>query len=190
MRRERLLLIVAIGCATSLTGCGIHDPDRRVANPRPTTAAPATQPAGSPEASEHDGPEQAAAPRPAAADLASTPQAALERFARLYVNWTAAQLPERARQLAAASIGQAHSQVLGLAANTQTLERYQVTNTGTVVAIAPGQGEEQGRWAVVTNELTSGSGPYLGLPATSHVTWATVTRQPDGYVVSTWYPAS
>jgi hypothetical protein len=123
-------------------------------------------------------------------EAARSPQAALERFARLYTNWNANQLLRRASQLAALSIGQAHTAALALAHAASTLQRYQVTNTGTVVAIAPGQGQEQGRWAVITNELTSGIGPYLGLPGTSHVTWATVTSQPHGYVITTWYPSS
>lgn len=190
MRHACPSLLVAIGCATALAGCGIHDPDQRFANTHTSTATSAREPAGSPEAAEHDGPDQPAPMRLSAASLAPTPQAALARFARLYINWSAAQLPERARQLATLSIGQAHAEAFLIAERAQTLERYRVTNSGTVVALAPGQGDEQGRWAVVTNELTSGSGPYLGLPATSHVTWATVTRQANGYVVTTWYPAS
>ncbi len=116
--------------------------------------------------------------------------AALARFAWLYVNWTADQLPQRARQLAEISSGQARAQALALAAPVAVLEQYQVTDSGTVVAIAAGKGQESGRWGVITNELTSGIGAYLGLPATSHVTWATVQHQPTGYVISGWYPAS
>ena len=115
---------------------------------------------------------------------------ALSRFAWLYVNWTAAQLPQRARQLAQISSGQARAQALALAARAAALEQYQVTNSGTVVAIAAGKDQESGRWAIITNELTNGTGPYLGLPATSHVTWATVQHQPTGYVITGWYPAS
>ena len=81
-------------------------------------------------------------------------------------------------------------QALALAARAAVLARYDVTNSGTVTAIAAGQGSEQGRWAVVTNELTTGTGPYLGLPATSHVTWATVIRTRHGYVIDSWNPAS
>lgn len=182
-------LLVVIACATALAGCGIHDPDQRLVNTRPSTRTSADAPAGAPEATEHDGPDQPLPPRLSAASLAPTAKAALARFARLYVNWAASELPKRAGQLAALSIGQARAEALQVAGRAQTLERYKVTNTGTVVAIAPGQGNEHGRWAVVTDELTSGSGPYLGLPSTSHVTWATVTRQAKGYVVTTWYPA-
>lgn len=176
-------LLAVAGAALLLAGCGITDPYRTASATRTTTTSTSTGPSGL------DGPSPRAWPVPAAA-AADTPAAALARFARLYVNWRAAQLPIRARQLAAISTGQAHAQALGLAAGSGALERYDVTNTGTVTAIAPGEGQEQGRWAVVTNERTSGTGPYLGLPATSHVTWATVQHRHPGYVVSGWYPAS
>ena len=82
------------------------------------------------------------------------------------------------------------SQALALATRATVLARYQVSNSGSVTAIAPGQGPQLGRWAVVTNELTTGTGPYLGLPATSHVTWATLIHTRHGYVIDGWYPAS
>lgn len=180
-------LLAVAGCAALITGYGISDPYQSPAAPSTTTST-STTPSGI-EPGEHDGPSQSVHPVPASAS-AATPEAALARFARLYVNWSAAGLATRARQLAAISSGQAHAQALGLAGRARALERYDVTNTGTVTAIAPGEGQERGRWAVVTNESTSGTGPYLGLPATSHVTWATVQHRHAGYVVSGWYPAS
>lgn len=87
------------------------------------------------------------------------------------------------------AVGQARAQSEAMVREAVTLERYHVANRGSVVAIAQALGEERGRWAVVTNELTSGTGPYVGLPGTSHVTWATVSRDRGGYVVSGWYPA-
>jgi hypothetical protein len=185
MAHTCLLAPAIVISAALLAGCAIHDPYQRLAAP-PTTV-PTT--AGAPLSPERDGP----ANQPTlllAGGAASSPRAALARFATLYTNWTAAQLPERAAQLAAISVGQAHAQALALAARAPTLHRYQVANTGTVAAIAPGEGQESGRWAVITNELTTGTGPYLGLSATSHVTWATLTHQPAGYVIATWYPAS
>jgi hypothetical protein len=124
------------------------------------------------------------------ARVASTPQGALTRFAQLYINWTATALPQRARQLAQVSVGQARAEAIQMVRRRSTLARYQVTNSGSVVAIATGRGTERGRWAVITNEVTSGLGPYLGLPATSHVSWAAVAHEGGGYVVSTWYPGS
>ena len=175
--------------ALTLAGCGLADPYQ--GHPAATSTGAATAPrarAASPHAD--DGPRTPSSPPPGSGALASTPQAALERFAWLYVNWHVLQLPERARQLAALSVGQAREQAQALVARASALERYQVTNAGAVTAIAPGKGQEQGRWAVITNEITSGAGPYSGLPATSHVTWATVARTPRGYAVTGWYPAS
>ena len=184
-----LQLLMSIASAALLAGCGIHDPYQRLTVTETSSAVSATAPAGSPDSDEDDGPEAPTLP-PVVPDAASTPQGALARFAQLYVNWTATDLQERARQLAAISIGQARAQALNMQSRLALLVRYQVTNTGTVVAIARGEGVEGRRWVVVTNELTSGIGPYLGLPATSHVTWATVAQVHTGYVVSTWYPAS
>lgn len=187
-RALRLLTCAAV--AATVAGCGIHDPyqTHQPATEAPKASSTTRRVASAP--TEHDGPSQptiAILPRSAAAP---TPQVALSRFARLYGNWTAAQLSERSKQLAAISTGQARAQALKLASRATVLERYKVTNTSTLAAIAPGQGEERGRWAVVTNERTRGTGPYLGLPATSHVSWATVQLQHTGYVVSGWYPAS
>jgi hypothetical protein len=191
-------ILLGLLALVPLAGCGIHGPDQNLNTTTPTVATASTrtlttteppEPA-QPADDDDDGPAQTSPPQRSTAEAAGTPQSAIERFAHLYTNWTASQLPQRAGQLAALSIGQAHTQALALAHAAATLERYQVTNRGTVVAIASGQGQEHGRWAVITNELTSGTGPYLGLPGTSHVTWATVTHQHGGYVIATWYPSS
>jgi hypothetical protein len=122
---------------------------------------------------------------------AASPQAALARYAALYVNWSAATLSVDERRLASLSSGQAHAQALAESNHpAPAVVRYAVSNSGSVVAIAEGRGVERGRWAVVTVEQTNGYGPYEGLPATSHVTWATVARAARGWVVSGWYPGS
>ena len=184
------LLLAAAGIAAVLAGCGIQDPYKTSSTPAAPATSSTTTAAAEGHPSDQDGPSQPPAQQLRASALASTAPQALSRFAELYCNWTAVQLPQRARQLGAISAGQARAQALQLAARAAVLERYQVSNAGTVVAIASGQGAEQGRWAVVTNESTSGTGPYLGLPATSNVTWATVQHTRTGYVVSGWYPAS
>jgi hypothetical protein len=178
--------LAALLATAALAGCGITDPYRTSAAPNRATTA-TSKPAATPAPNDNDGPRTP--PGPTAAAAASA-RAALERYASLYVNWQAGQLPQRARELQALATGQARAQALALATRAKALERYQVSNTGTVTAITPGQGQEQGRWAVITNETTSGTGPYAGLPATSHVTWATVAHQHHGYVVTGWYPAS
>jgi hypothetical protein len=197
---------VLVGLALALTGCGLSDPyeqpqpKRSSSTARSSTTASrgatvvsvtssSTATAGNP--GERD--EGRAPPdhvRVRAGVPAPSVQTALEQFARLYINWTASELPARSRQLAELATGQAQAQALALAARAAVLGRYEVTNSGTVTAIAAGQGSEQGRWAVVTNELTTGTGPYLGLPATSHVTWATVIHIRHGYVIDSWNPAS
>ncbi len=191
MPHPRRAVPAATALALLLSGCGIPNPYQQATTI--ATATRSTRPvsqSASPAPDEDDG-----QPAPARSDhpgktAGATVYSALARFASLYVNWTAAQLSQRARQLAEISSGQARAQALTLAARAGALGRYQVTNSGTVVAIAAGKGQESGRWAVITDELTNGTGPYLGLPATSHVTWATLQHQPTGYVISSWYPAS
>lgn len=194
MRRPAIAPLTAVLATGLLAGCGITNPYQ---HPHPattsssastsSTATGATTATNPGETNEGMPPPT---PVPVGGGVFATPRAALAHYAQLYVNWNAAQLTNRGRQLAAISTGQARDQAQGLAARSSVLARYQVTNRGSVTAIGAGQGAEQGRWVVVTNELTSGTGPYLGLPATSHVTWATITTTHHGYVVSTWNPAS
>jgi hypothetical protein len=122
---------------------------------------------------------------------AASPRVALARYAALYVNWTAASLSGDERRLASLSTGQARVQALAESKHpAPAVARYSVSNAGSVVAIAQGRGTERGRWAVITVEQTNGYGPYQGLPATNHITWATVARAARGWVVSGWYPGS
>ncbi len=175
---------LALAVAVLLAGCGISDPYTRPQRPASTAAAAI-------ERGEHDGPPSAPGPPPARGAAAVTPQQALARYGAVYVNWTAATLSGNERRLAAMSTGQARAQALAeSSAPPATLARYAVANAGAVAAIAPGQGTERGKWAIVTDEQTSGDGPFQGLPATTHVTWATVTRSAGGWVVSGWYPGS
>ncbi|MGO9750786.1 MAG: hypothetical protein ACLP22_04590 [Solirubrobacteraceae bacterium] len=71
-----------------------------------------------------------------------------------------------------------------------TLAESQVTNSGQVVAIAPGLAGAAADWVVVTREHTTGQGDYQGLPATLHVTYAQLTHTPAGWIVTSWTPAS
>jgi len=194
MRRTAIATLTAAVAAGLLAGCGITNPYQ---HPHPATALSTTSASSTASSAAtaanpgeiHEG-QPSTSPIPAGRGVSPTPRAALARYAHLYVNWNAGQLTDRSRQLAAISTGQARHQAQGLASRGPVLAHYQVTNRGSVTAIGAGQGAEQGRWVVVTNELTSGTGPYLGLPATSHVTWATITQTHHGYVVSAWNPAS
>jgi hypothetical protein len=179
-----VVVLLAAACALLASGCGVTDPYYARSSSRATPATTATIAAG-----EHDGPATSPAGRIGAGAEQASPAAALSRYARLNVNWSWATVGADERRLATLSVGQAHAQALAAAAQpNQMLARYAVRNQGEVVAITPGRGIERGRWAIVTDEQTSGNGPYEGLPATSHVTWATVLRTGSGWVVSGWYP--
>ena len=176
-------ILVAGALALALAGCGITDPY----GTSRTSSTVRNQEARVPD---DDGPSLPPV-RITAGAAAPSPQAALAHYASLYVNWTAATLAADERQLASLSTGQARAQALAEGVHpSPTVARYAVSNSGSLVAIAEGRGTEFGRWAVVTVEQTNGYGPYQGLPATSHVTWATVARVAGGWVVSGWYPGS
>ena len=79
----------------------------------------------------------------AASAGAPTPQAALERYASRYVNWTAQTVTSVQRQLAAISLGQARAQALQAAASyahDRALNASRVANHGSVISIARGHG--------------------------------------------------
>ncbi len=192
--------------ALALSGCaGITDPYQ--ATSRPATASTAAPPSASrsagPSAATRADAGDPAAERggtiPPAANAAQqalavgadepTPRAALARYASLYINWTAQDLPARQRQLAAISLGQARVQALQAAASgarDPELTRSQVQNHGQLVAIAPGAGPAT--WVLVTQETTTGQGDYAGLPPTLHVTYAQLAHTTAGWVITTWSP--
>jgi hypothetical protein len=191
-----LLALVVAGCgsahrsASPLLGRSITPSHERA----PVAETPA--PAGDPP-SERGGtipPAARAAQRSVSpAALAATPREALVRYALLYVNWRAAQLPARERELAALSIGTARLTALQTAtagSGAGALVASDVANSGQVIAVTPGEGAAAGQWVVVTQEQTTGRGAYAGLPPGPHVTLARVTRESRGWVVSAWDPAS
>jgi hypothetical protein len=122
---------------------------------------------------------------------ASTPQVALLRYARLYTNWQAANLPAQERRLANLAIGPARlaaEQASASHSATAMLAANHVQNNGVVISIAPRQGPARSQWVIVTQERTTGTGPYAGLPTTLHVTLARVTRVNQIWVVNAWSP--
>jgi len=196
----------AAALALALAGCGATQPaaaplGRPLSTPSATRAAPlphsaAAPPVGDPPR-ERDGhiPARSATAqdRPASAGLASSPILALTRYALAYTNWHASQLPARERELAALSIGAARltaSQTASAQSGAATLAADRVANAGQVVAVTPGEGPDRGQWVIVTQEQTTGSGPYAGLPAGPHVTLARVVHLPRGWAVSAWSPIS
>jgi hypothetical protein len=120
-----------------------------------------------------------------------SPQAALDRYALSYTNWQAASLPSHERQLTALVVGAARLAAEQTAASQSAvtaLAADHVQNSGVLLAIAAGQGPAHGQWIVVTDEHTTGTGPYSGLPPSMHVTLARVQQRSRGWIVSEWTP--
>jgi hypothetical protein len=91
----------------------------------------------------------------------------LRRYPPAYTNWQAATL-----------------------GGAGELVAHQAQNTGPVLAIAPGEGSAWGQWVLVTQEQTTGSGAYAGLPSSPHVTLARVVPVGGRWVVDEWAPQS
>lgn len=192
--------VLAIVAATALAGCGITDP-YAAGRPRAASTHTAPTPATIAQTSTDPAPERGGTiPATARSNQqqlapgagAPTAQGALERYARLYVNWTAKTVAAIQRRLAAISLGQARAQALQAAASydrDQTLAHSDVSNHGRLVAITPSL-TGNGEWVLVTSEQTTGQGDYAGLPATLHVTYARATQTPSGWVVTEWDPRS
>jgi len=94
-----------------------------------------------------------------------------------------ASLAVGAARLAAEQTAASQSAAAQLAAN-------HVQDKGVVLAITPGLGPARGQWVIVTQEQTTGTGPYAGLPSSPHVTLARAARLGRGWVVSEWSPRS
>jgi hypothetical protein len=201
MNRRRTAATALLGLA--LAGCGgsirVAAPlGRSIAAgpPRLAPLAPTPAPIGDPPA-ERTGTIPAAAQTAedsvSRAGVAHSPQLALRRYALTYVNWQASDLHKREQQLAAMSIGAAKltaEQTTAARSGATALLASHVANSGQVVAIAPGEGPDAGRWVIVTEEHTTGTGGYTGLPPAPHVTLAQVRHLDGGWVVSAWNPAS
>jgi hypothetical protein len=200
---RQLRLPAALAVALILAGCGLTDPytsqhlattGTSTSTSTASTTATATNADPAPERGGTIPKGAQAAQNNSAAGAGSpTPQAALERYANLDMNWTAHAVAGIQDQLAAISVGEARAQALQASASyghDRTLQASQVANTGTVIAIAPGQGSAAGLWVIVTRETTTGEGDYAGLPPTDHVTDARVEHTRNGFVVSAWSPQS
>jgi hypothetical protein len=193
--RVASLSLLSVLAAVALTGCGISDPyaGKHASTSTPSSGAATTVTNADP-APERGGTIPAGA-RAAQSSISTgaaqpTPQAALRRYARLYVNWTATTVAAVQHELASMSEGQARAQALQAAvsyARDQTLARSGVANSGQLVAISPSI-TTPGQWVLVTSEQTTGKGDYSGLPPTLHVIYGQVIRTPKGWVVSEWAP--
>ncbi len=190
-----LTLILAL---MSLSGCGASSttstpsPLGRSFAAAPGPASPAAAPIGDPPAERHGTvPERSALKESTPSSLAPSPQTALLRYALLYTNWQAASLPALERRLASLAVGAARLSAEQAGASRSaaaTLAADHVQNTGVVLSIAAGRGPARGQWIVVTQEQSTGTGPYAGLPATLHVTLARTERVNRSWVISEWSP--
>jgi hypothetical protein len=197
--RRALSIAVLLAAAIAAAGCGLSNPYQSGQHTTKTTtsSAPAsTAPADTPDPAPERGgtiPKRAQAAQNQLANGAAqqTPQAALERYARVYLNWASARVIAIQHQLAAISLGQARAlaqQAAATAGRDTQLKASQIANSGQVISIAPGQNAARGQWVIVTSELTTGAGDYGGLPPTLHIIYARVTDTPQGWVVNGWQP--
>jgi hypothetical protein len=144
-----------------------------------------------------------AAPRPrlsrgtAAASGVTLAEQTIRAFATVYINWNAGTVSRQMAELAAASTGQARSEMALAAQQTRSdgaLRAGGIANRGTVEAVAPLAGRTD-QYVVVTQESTSASATdaYQGLQPAWHLTLATVGRLGGGHggpgwVISGWQP--
>jgi hypothetical protein len=192
-------IALALALAAPAAGCGIADPYQGRQPAAATTTATTTTttpPADSGDPAPERGgtiPKSAAAAQSELTQRAgsATPQVALERYAQIYLNWTAARVVAIQRQLAAISLGQARAlaqQAAASATRDTQLTSSGIGNSGQVISLAAGQGAAAGQWVIVTRELTTGGGTYAGLPPTLHIIYAKVTDTSGGWVVNGWQP--
>jgi hypothetical protein len=178
-------LVVLTATCVSLSACTVWG---RPSRPKPQPSAVARA------QSTHE----LASPRPrqtVASPGAATPEQAVRRFARAYINWTADSVGRDMSELASASIGQARSALQLAAAQTTgdyELKHGGIANSGTVEAVAALPASHN-RYVVVTRESTTATADaaYEGLRPAWHVAIATVASLPGrGWVISGWQPES
>jgi hypothetical protein len=188
--------ILAAALALMLAGCGLTDPyQQRSTTSVPIATAARTRADQTDPAPERGGtipsPAQAAQTRLTAGASQATPQATLERYAAIYLNWNSTNVIQVQRELASISLGQARAQALQAAANAghdPQLSGSHISNRGQVIAASPRHGSASGEWVIVTSEQTSGRGDYRGLPPTLHIIYARLERTGRGWVISEWSP--
>jgi hypothetical protein len=186
--RPASALAAAVLSAGLLAGCGLRDPAAGYYTTATTTASKtAVNPT---PALERGGTiPQSAKPKLAVNAASASPAAALERYANLACNWTAANVAVRQRKLVSISLGQARAnaqQALAELSADQTLTTNDIVNRCQVVSIASGAGPAKGEWVVVLEQSTTGSAEYGSLPATLHVIFGATVRRKQGFLVTRW----
>lgn len=204
MSPRALTTTAGVLCAGLLAGCGISDPYQHpsatTSTARTSSSSPSTSTTTQAADAQDPAPERGGT-IPAAARRAQqhveagagspTARQAVLRYAQLYINWTGQTLAPHQRQLARLAIGPArqNAELQGQGAPTdRTIRTAHLANHGQVVSAQPGSGAEHGRWVIVTREQTTGRGSYHALPAQLHITLATTTHTPHGWVITQWSP--
>jgi hypothetical protein len=180
--RDFVLLALVVFALVALSGC--TNPDA------PSTTSGAVQSSSPQNAGELPAPAPPSSQAQTPAGVQATPAAAVEAFARLYVNWTYRTLTSNQRRLAAMSVGPARLAERQAAAASRadtTIARGHIYNTGQIVSVAPERSHTR-TWVLVTREQTGGNIQYEGLPASYHVTLAQLAHVPGGYAISQWLP--
>jgi hypothetical protein len=183
--RNALTCAALIGLMGLLSGCGMAGSIGKT--PAPAQAPPAANP-GEPRGTIPLGARSAQPVNPAA-----SADAAIMRFAGLYINWSYRTLAAHERQLAQSAAGDARlaeSQAAASAERDRALQQGHIYNRGTVISVAPAIGGTAGQYTVVTREESGGNPEYAGLQAAFHVTLATVRHLPAGWSVDEWQPQS
>jgi hypothetical protein len=182
--RALMLLVLVMFALVALSGC---------TNPDAPSATSGAAQANSPQnTGELPAPAPPSSQAQTPAGVQTTPAAAVEAFARLYVNWTYRTLTSHQRRLAAMSVGPARlaeQQAAAASRADTTIARGHIYNTGQIVSVAPEPSHTR-TWVIVTREQTGGSSEYQGLAAAYHVTLAKLAHIPQGYVVESWLPQS
>ena len=182
--RRYLPLIVLCGLTPLLSACGLaaSGPSHSTEAQTPAAANPGERVGTVPSSATHQrGP----------LDPAGTPQAAVERFAESYMNWSWRTLAADQGHLAASAVGEARAaelQARQRTARDAPLRRGRIFNNGVIVAVAPVRGGGPAAWIIDTREQTGGAGEYAELRPGFHVTLATVARVQGGWAVSSWRP--
>ena len=184
--RPRVLGVVAALLAAAVVGgCGGGATAKRPSRSVPAKLALAQR--------THELPTKRPPTPPRYAPGSASAVAAVEAFARAYINWNAQTVAGVMAKLAAASIGQARAEMslaAGQTAGDGELQQAGIANSGTVEAVAP-LARTADEYVVVTLESTTATdtNEYQGLRPAWHLTVATVATERTGrWVVSGWQP--
>lgn len=176
------ILLTAAAGALALVGCGVSDPYQHPAHATSDATSSTTS----------TSPTNPTTTLAAGSTSASNAVAVIRRYTMLSIDWTSRTLAARQRRLEGLATAGARAQAAQTAASYGTgssLQHSRVANHGQITSIARGQGPRRGWWVITTQETTTGSGDYHGLPSRTHVYDAKLTHTTTtGWKVSTWSP--